>query len=93
MTVENGSEEKGITSVSNIDDIKIERLAQRGVYYNIFDEWNALEVRVSYGEVLTPAEARNYCILTKYLIKHGHSDAIKIKCKHVYNRYMKEQGL
>lgn len=80
-------------NIVQIDDLKIERMAQIGVYWNIFDSWNTLEVRIGYGEQLTPLEAREYCLLTKYMLKYGHSEAIQIKCKHIFNRYMKDQGL
>ena len=93
MTAENGSKKEDITNVTHIDDLKIKRLNENGTYWNIFDQWNTLEIRVAYSEMLTPAEAREYCLLTKYLIKHGQSEAIKIKCKYIYERYMRDQGL
>lgn len=82
-----------ITNVSHIDDMRVERLAQNGVYWNLFDQFNTLEVKLGYGENLTPKEVREYCLLTKYLMKYGHSEAIQFKCNKIYERYMKEQGL
>jgi len=65
MTVENSpeAEQEVVTNITRIDDLRIEKLAQNGNYWGIFDTWNTLEIRIAYGEQLDPPDAFNYCLL------------------------------
>jgi len=94
MTADNGSKSedttKDIDNVVSIDHSRFKKL-DNTPYWNLFDDWNTLDVRVSYQEQLNSVEAVRYVTLTKYLMKNAHSEALQIRCRKIYERYM--QGL
>lgn len=96
MDVKDGSENKDTiqsAEVISIIDIRVTQLERKANYYGLLDAWSALDVRLAYGENLNRKEAMDYVVLTKYLQKHGHNEAIKIKCTKIYERYMKDYGM
>jgi len=63
-------------------------------YIKLLEEAEALRVRLLNGDnSLTINDAMKLANLSKYLMKKGHTEAIKLSYKFLYLRFFKEKGL
>lgn len=82
-----------IDESTHIDEARLQRLVRNSPYFTLYDSFDLLRVKLLYGEPITPEEGVHLVTLTKYFIRYGHNEQIKIMAKHLYEKYMKKQGL
>jgi hypothetical protein len=80
-------------NVSSIDDRRISRLLERGNLYSIIEEYEILRLKLLYDKELTKVEAIRLVTLCKYLMDNGPSEAFRLSCQYLYERYIKKFGL
>lgn len=85
-------EDEIVSNVTHIDDAKVNKLVKRGHYFSILEAFDVLRIKFSY-DTLNQEEARQFMVYIKYLIKNGHSEALRLQCKYIHDKYIKSQGL
>lgn len=88
---EEKKEEK--SNVIHIDSKRIDRLKTRGHYFQMYDSFDLLRIKLMYGEGLTPEEGIKLVTLTKYFMEFGHNEQIKIIAKHIHDKFIVKHGL
>lgn len=85
--------EESINNVAHIDDQRIERLRRQAPYFTLYDSFDLLRIKLLYGEPITTEEGIQLVTLTKYFMKYGHNEQIKIMAKHLHEKFIKKHGL
>lgn len=93
MSEENKPKEESINNVVHIDEKRIERLSRNAQYYTLYDSFDLLRIKLLYGEPITTEEGVQLVTLTKYFMRYGHNEQIKIMAKHLYEKFIKKHGL
>lgn len=75
--------------VKNIDDARLKRLAKKGHYVSLIEEFELLRIKLSY-DTLDKKEAIRFITLTRFLMLNGHSESVRLTCKYLYERFSKE---
>lgn len=81
--------------VLSIDNKRVERLAERGHYVSMMEEYEVLRLKFLHEDkgALSKQEAIRLSTLTKYMMKYGHSEPYKLSCKYFYEKYIKPFNL
>lgn len=85
--------EEIISNVVHIDEKRIERLSRNAQYYTLYDSFDLLRIKLLYGEPITTEEGVQLVTLTKYFMRYGHNEQIKIMAKHLHEKFIKKHGL
>lgn len=85
--------EDTINNVEHIDDMRIERLRRNAQYFTLYDSFDLLRIKLLYGEPITAEEGIQLVTLTKYFMRYGHNEQIKIMAKHLHEKFIKKQNL
>lgn len=81
------------TNVTHIDEKRIDRLARNAQYFQLYDSFDLLRIKLLYGEPITSEEGIQLVTLTKYFMRFGHNEQIKIMAKHLHEKFIKKHGL
>lgn len=87
------SDEKKEASVTHIDEKRIENLARNAQYFQLYDSFDLLRIKLLYGEPISSEEGIQLVTLTKYFMRYGHNEQIKIMAKHLHEKFIKKHGL
>lgn len=92
---DNKNNEKNWTpdNVFSLDDAKIQRLKEKGHLSSMLEEFEILRLKLLYDQEMSKQEATKLVTLTKYFMEHGPTEAFKLSCKFMYDKYMKPFGL
>jgi hypothetical protein len=82
-----------LPNVVSIDKAKINRLKQRGHLGTMLEEFEILRLKLLYDQNMDKQEAMKLVTLTKYFIDNGPTEAFRLSCKLMYEKYMKPFGL
>lgn len=94
MSEENNKKtEESIDNLINIDKAKIQRLKQRGHQTSMLEEFEILRLKLLYDQEMDKKEATRLVLLTKYFMENGPSEAFRLSCKLMYDKYMLPYGL
>jgi hypothetical protein len=89
----NKTDDSKIDNVVDIDKAKIQRLRVRGHLLSMLEEFEILRLKLLYDQDMNKQEATQLVTLTKYFIEYGPSEAFRLSCKLMYEKYMKPFGL
>ena len=87
------TEETQPDNVVSIDKAKIQRLKQRGHLMTMLEEFEILRLKLLYDQDMEKQEATRLVLLTKYFIDNGPTEAFRLSCRLMYEKYMKPFGL
>jgi hypothetical protein len=82
-----------LSNVVSLDKAKIDRLKQRGHLGTMLEEFEILRLKLLYDQDMDKQEATRLVTLTKYFIEYGPTEAFRLSCKLMYEKYMKPFGL
>lgn len=85
-------DDKKEADILNLDEAILKRMHTKGNYYAILERFDTLRIKFIYDK-LDPKEARDFMIYIKYLKVNGHSEAIRLNCHYLYEKYIKSQNL
>lgn len=85
----NKSNTEELSNVISIDRAKIERLKQYGHVGTMLEEFEILRLKLIYDQDMDRDEATKLVILTKYFMENGPTEAFRLSCKLMYEKYMK----
>lgn len=77
--------------VVHIDQKRFKNIAKKS-YFAILEEYECLRIKFANADIGSGLEVKDkirFITLCKYLMDHGHSDAVKLSCKFMYERYLK----
>jgi hypothetical protein len=77
----------------SIDSAKIKRLKERGHIGSMLEEFELLRLKLLYEEPMNKQEASKLVTLTKYFMDNGPSEAFRLSCKFLYEKYIKPYNL
>lgn len=86
-------ETEDLTNVVSIDKAKIERLRRHGHLGTMLEEFEILRLKLLYDQEMDKQEATRLVLLTKYFVENGPTEAFRLSCKLMYEKYMKPFGL
>jgi hypothetical protein len=86
------SDDKKDPQILDMDEAIIKRMHVKGNYIAILERFDVLRIKFIYDK-LDPKEARNFMLLIKYLMKNGHSEAVRLNCHYLHKKYIESQGL
>ena len=81
-----------ISNITNIDEGRIKRLADKGHYFSLLEAFDILRIKFIYDD-LNKEEAIRFITLCKYFIKNAHSESLRLTCFYMHKKYMQKQGL
>lgn len=81
------------SNVINIDKFRVERLKQKGHLGTMLEEYEILKLKLLYDQDMNKQEATKLVTLTKYFIEHGPTEAYRLSCKLLYQKYMEPYNL
>lgn len=84
--------EEILNNVTNIDDGRIKRLADKGHYGSLLERFDILRIKFIYDD-LQKDEAIQFITLCKYFTKNGHSESLRLNCHYMCKKYIQKQGL
>lgn len=87
------SEEKKPSTVSNIDNKRIEKLAQHGHYNSMLEQFELLRLKFIYGEEMNKEEGIKFITMAKYFAQYGHSEPFRYSCQLILKKYVTPHGL
>lgn len=93
MNDDKKTEENQLDNVSSIYDAKIRRLRERGHLITMLEEFEILRLKLMYDQEMSKEEGIKLVTLTKYFIENGPTEAFRLSCKLMYEKYMKPYDL
>ena len=78
--------------VTHIDEARIQKLALKGNYYGILEEFEILRLKFIY-DTLTKEESINFITYCKYVMKNGHSEVVRLSAHYLYKRYIENKDI
>jgi len=84
---------KEIHNVTHIDEKRIERLAQKGHYVALLEEFESLKLKFIYNKDMDKKEATKLVTLCKYFMRHAHNEPLKLSAEFFYDKYIKKHNL
>lgn len=79
--------------ITFLDDKRVDHLTTKGHYLTMIEDFETLRLKLIYDDELSKKEAIRLVTLTKYFLRYGHSEAFKLSCKYLYERFMEPFGL
>jgi hypothetical protein len=79
--------------VTHIDSKRVAKLEKNGHYTSLLEEFDILRAKLMYSMNMDATEAVRLVTLTKYFLKHAHSEAFRLHVQHIYDRYIKDYNL
>jgi hypothetical protein len=77
----------------SLDEAKMRRMKKHGNTYAMVEQFEILRLKLLYDKPMNPEEAHNLVLLTKYFIQNGPSEAFRLSCKLLYEKYMEPYNL
>jgi len=87
------SDEKDDKPVSHIDQARIRRMKERGHQMSMYEEFEILRLKFIYGKLEDKQETTRFVTLIKYFMENGPSEAMRLNCKFMYEKYVEKFGL
>lgn len=87
------TETEDLTNVVSLDKAKIKRLKRHGHLGTMLEEFEILRLKLLYDQDMDKQEATKLVTLTKYFIENGPTEAFRLSCKLLYEKYMKPWNL
>ena len=82
-----------LENLVSIDLARIKRMKMRGHYYSLVDEYEKLRLKFHYEKEMDKVEVIRFITLCKFFMENGHSEAFKLSCKYLFEKYMGRFGL
>lgn len=79
--------------IINIDKRRVEKLEENGHYFSLLEQFDSLYAKLMYTNNMTPQEGIRFITLCKYLHKNGHMESLRLRCKYLLDKYVKDYGL
>ena len=86
-------QDKKEPQVTHIDEARLKRMKTRGHMMTMLDEFECLRVKFFYDKLHDQKDATRFITLTKYFMENGPTEAMRLSCKLLYEKYMQKQGL
>lgn len=86
-------QEKKESEVTHIDQARVKRMKTRGHMMSMLEEFECLRVKFFYDKLDDRKDATRFVTLTKYFMDNGPTEAMRLSCKLLYEKYMQKQGL
>lgn len=87
------SDDKDDKEPSHIDLARIKRMKVRGHQWSMLEEFEILRVKFIYGKLEDKQETTRFVTLIKYFMENGPSEAMRLNCKLMYEKYIEKYGL
>jgi len=78
---------------THIDQARVKRMKVRGHMMTMLDEYECLRLKFFYDKLHDRQEATRFVTLTKYFMENGPTEAMRLSCKLMYEKYMEKQKL
>lgn len=87
------SDEKDDKEPSHIDQARIKRMKTRGHMMSMLEEFEILRLKFIYGKLEDKRDASRFVTLLKYFAENGPSEALRLNCKYMLEKYVEKFGL
>lgn len=79
-----------ISNLVDITDARIKRLRERGHLVSMYEEFEILRIKFIYDDLKDRQDAIRFVTLLKYFMENGPSEAMRLNCKYMFDRYVKK---
>lgn len=79
-----------VSNVVEIVDARIQRMRERGHLISMYEEFEILRIKFIYDDLKDRQDAIRFMTLLKYFMENGPSEAMRLNCKYMYERYVKK---
>lgn len=79
-----------LAEVTHIDTLRIDKMRERGHLPSMFEEFEILRIKFMYDKLTDPQEAIKFVTLLKYFAENGPSEAMRLSCSFMLERYVKK---
>ncbi len=78
-----------VNNVVDIVDAKVAKLKKHGHMMSMYEEFEILRIKFIYDDLKERQEAIRFVTLLKYFMENGPSEAMKLNCKYMYEKYVR----
>ena len=86
-------DKKEESNVIQIDKRRVEKLETNGHYFSMLEQFETLHAKFFYTSEMDKKEAINFVTLCRYFEKNGHSEALRLRCKFLLEKYVEGKEL
>ena len=79
-----------LADVTHIDTLRIDKMRERGHLPSMYEEFEILRIKFMYDKLTDPQEAIKFVTLLKYFAQNGPSEAMRLSCTYMLERYVKK---
>lgn len=81
------------STLNHIDEARVKKMKNKGHTMSMLEEFEVLRVKFFYDKLTDRQEATRFVTLVKYFMVNGPSEAMRLSCRLMYEKYMEKQGL
>lgn len=85
--------EEIVNNVNHIDEARVKRMKTRGHMMSMLEEFEVLRIKFFYDKLTDKREAVRFVTLVKYFMENGPSEAMRLSCRLMHEKYIEKQGL
>lgn len=85
--------EEIVNNVNHIDEARLKKMKTRGHMMSMLEEFEVLRIKFFYDRLTDKQEATRFVTLVKYFMENGPSEAMRLSCRLMYEKYIEKQGL
>jgi hypothetical protein len=87
------SEEEEKNNLRSLDAARVKRLQMKGHMGMLIDDFEKLRLKFYYDKLTDKAEVLRFITLLKYFKENGPTEAFRLSCEYMYDRYCAKWGL
>ena len=81
------------SNVNHIDEARVKKMKMRGHMMSMLEEFEVLRIKFFYDKLTDKQEATRFITLVKYFMENGPTEAMRLSCRLMFEKYMEKQGL
>ena len=93
MSNEEDKKQELPSNLTHIDSARVKRLKERGHMMTMLEEFEVLRLKFFYDKLTDKQEATRFITLVKYFMENGPTEAMRLSCKLMYEKYIAKHGL
>lgn len=80
-------------SVNHIDEARVKRMKTRGHMMTMLEEFEVLRLKFFYDKLTDKQEATRFVTLLRYFKQHGPTEAMRLSCQLMLEKYVDKFNL
>lgn len=93
MSDKENKKDELINNLNYIDQARIKRMKERGHILSMLEEFEILSIKFYHDKLTEKREVIKFITLVKYFAENAPTEALKLRCKFILEKYVDKHGL